>query len=236
MEKLKPCSFCDAALARAEKAERDRDNWKATAAERFDWWRKSQDALYALSYPDVDADLLLAIADFIDCQPGCDYGYTECDTNTFVCKRCEEEVDCWANAEHLRALAKALTERKAGVATEITAFRETLAGSDASSLPDDMSVPGMAVCRMSDLEAARAEVARLQDVIESAYGDLWRDTRQHSGLIASARTTLLRAITHDQQRRAVQSAYQRHGPVSDHEILHMGCPTGAALNKEDERP
>lgn len=103
----------DAAIARVAELEAERDKWRDEAKDRFKRWRKTADALHALSYPAADIDVLRAVAAEIDCMPGCEYGYTEYDTGAFVCSRCEKEPDCFANAEHLRELANALEARAA---------------------------------------------------------------------------------------------------------------------------
>jgi hypothetical protein len=58
-------------------------------------------------------DAIDAAADEIDCGDDCDCGYTEHDTNAFVCSRIDEGTCGWSNACQLRELATAFRTRAA---------------------------------------------------------------------------------------------------------------------------
>lgn len=98
-----------AALRETQRAlgacERARDDWRG---EFF----KARDALFQFNYP-PDPITLRSIADEIDCGRDCEVGYTEHDTNAFVCRK-EERGECgWSKAEELRGFANAIEARAA---------------------------------------------------------------------------------------------------------------------------
>lgn len=68
------------------------------------------------------------------------------------------------------------------------------------------------------LDTLEAEVARLREVIEIAYGFLWRD-RACSPQSNDARIYLLSLIDKEGQKRGIGEALAKYGPVSDAEIL-----------------
>lgn len=87
----------------------------ARHAEQWEQNRKIRDIAYHLGDNCMpgNIDLLEQVADLVDCQPGCDNGYTESDTNAFVCRQMEEGTCGSAMAEELRALAVAFRNRQA---------------------------------------------------------------------------------------------------------------------------
>lgn len=98
----------DAAVAEAKALREERDDWRAQ-------YITARDALHPLTYP-PDPITLRAIADEIDCGRDCESGYTEHDTNAFVCRK-EERGECgWSKAEELRAFASAVEARRATLA------------------------------------------------------------------------------------------------------------------------
>lgn len=98
-------SALTASEARADAAEKEREEWRQR-------YFTARDALHPLKYP-PDPRMLRSIADEIDCNPGCERGYAEHDTNAFVCSA-EDRGECgWAKAEELRAFAAAVETRAA---------------------------------------------------------------------------------------------------------------------------
>ena len=61
--------------------------------------------------------------------------------------------------------------------------------------------------------------AEAAEVIEQAYGILWRDTASKSPQVRKARQVLLSAIDKDGQSRGISHAKALFGPVSDAEAL-----------------
>ena len=79
------------------------------------WWQQQNDT--------VNADMLDAVAAEITCgdtSDECEHGYTEGDTNAFVCSqqdRADAPLGClWLTACQLRALANELRARATGAA------------------------------------------------------------------------------------------------------------------------
>ncbi|MGD1953875.1 MAG: hypothetical protein ACFBZ9_01260, partial [Sphingomonadales bacterium] len=70
----------------------------------------------------------------------------------------------------------------------------------------------------------------LHDVIERAYGILWRDM-QSSEFSNAARQVLLEALSKDGIHRAVQYACRRFDGVTDAEVM---AAFGDVLDSEDE--
>lgn len=79
----------------------------------------------------------------------------------------------------------------------------------AASITDRLrqASPSMTTCQ----EAA--------DIIEHAYGLLWRDTSFQGPATHAARKLLLSAIDKGGQSRGIQNANNIYGPVTDHEAL-----------------
>ena len=57
------------------------------------------------------------------------------------------------------------------------------------------------------------------DIIEQAYGLLWRDTSFQGPATIAARKLLLSAIDKSGQRRGIEFANREFGTVTDHEAL-----------------
>lgn len=96
-------------------AERFTRLWNKTVKSRgelFDKWREATATIYALSYPEVDADLLEHVAGDIDCGGGCEnLSPMDWETGTRDCALDETTGCAFSKAESLRALAKAIRHR-----------------------------------------------------------------------------------------------------------------------------
>lgn len=75
----------EALQARLAQVERERDQWKEQNAENFTKWRDAQAAVYNLSYPSINAQLLRCVAIEIECASGICKEYYESDTGYHDC-------------------------------------------------------------------------------------------------------------------------------------------------------
>ncbi len=97
----------------------------ATLKNRVDFWHKLmceyRDALFELKIENLPAscDVLIAVADEIDCDPGCEVvGFACPETGAQECRLAERGTCPFDKASQLRALAAALTAH-ASVAAEL---------------------------------------------------------------------------------------------------------------------
>ncbi|CDZ67668.1 Hypothetical protein NGAL_HAMBI2605_59490 [Neorhizobium galegae bv. orientalis] len=92
-----------------------RERLRARHNAKWEEHRKIRDIAYHLgdACAPGNIDLLDQVADLVDCQPDCDHGDVEWDTNAFNCSKMDEGTCGNTMAEELRALAVAFRNRQA---------------------------------------------------------------------------------------------------------------------------